>query len=341
MSLVNNTAPDFSIPAAYRACDFPFAVQADSEGYHPAACHFLALCMKLVYERPAVIQDIIENQWGVTWHQYLSTGLRGSDRLYLDAKDKAQFEPHTRTMVLETERAVVVAFRGSEPTNLINFRSSGRITLLPQSGMGRVHAGFWSCLFWGDAEGGTLYSRIVETLDALPDPDKPIYLTGHSLGAALALLFAQAANAQHPQLARRIAGVYGFAAPRVGDAAFAAACEAAYPQRIHHFVHASDIVPRVPPMILEYRHTGKERFITSLGRVLSDEAQIKRWHRIEGFGFLPLYLYKIGAGILTRGETLRTVYRVVLLVVLPGLADHWPSDYEAAIRRQIDRHESG
>lgn len=79
-------------------------------------------------------QDLAENHWGVAWRHYLSTGVRGSDRLYLDPKDKAKFQPHTRTMVLETERAVVVAFRGSEPTNLINFRSSGRIALLPQPG---------------------------------------------------------------------------------------------------------------------------------------------------------------------------------------------------------------
>ena len=47
---------------------------------------------------------------------------------------QARFEPHTRTLVLETDNAVIVAFRGSEPTNLINFRSAGRIALLPQPG---------------------------------------------------------------------------------------------------------------------------------------------------------------------------------------------------------------
>ena len=53
LSLVNNTAPDFSIPSAYQACDFPFAT---SPGYHPAVCHLLALSMKLVYEKPEVIK---------------------------------------------------------------------------------------------------------------------------------------------------------------------------------------------------------------------------------------------------------------------------------------------
>ena len=221
--------------------------------------------------------------------------------------------------------------------------------------------------------------------------------TGHSLGAAMALLFAQAAHVQHPQLAARISAVYGFAglapphcrapgcrsiysslssrhapavcmpvgklqskghpvldglggkrqeadkvcmclaAPRVGDAAFAAACQAAYAGRIYHLVHGSDIVPRVPPKFLEYVHAGKERFITSFGRVLTDEADIRKWHRIEGAGFVPLYLYKVLAGIVVRGESLRTLYRIVLLIVLPGLADHWPSDYEVAVRKHLDQ----
>ena len=38
---------------------------------------------------------------------------------------------------------------------------------------------------------------------------------GHSLGAALALLFAQAAHVQHPEISSRIAAVYGFAGGRL------------------------------------------------------------------------------------------------------------------------------
>lgn len=88
-----------------------------------------ALC---VARLPA--QDIAEELWGLSSCAYLTTGMSASDKLYLDPQDKARFEPHTRTMVLETHRAIIVAFRGSEPTNLINFRSSGRIALLPQPG---------------------------------------------------------------------------------------------------------------------------------------------------------------------------------------------------------------
>lgn len=49
-----------------------------------------------------------------------------------------------------------------------------------------MHAGFWTCLFYGDAEGGTLYSRLVEALNSVQDTSKPIYLTGLPLPNVLA-----------------------------------------------------------------------------------------------------------------------------------------------------------
>ena len=44
--------------------------------------------------------------------------------LYSDPKDKRQFTPHTRCWVGSTQHALICSFRGSEPTNLVNFRCS-------------------------------------------------------------------------------------------------------------------------------------------------------------------------------------------------------------------------
>ena len=47
--------------------------------------------------------------------------------------------------------------------------------------------------------------------------------------------------------------------------------------------------------------------------------EVKRWHQIEGWGFLPLYLYKLVGGALNPREgAMRTLYRVGLLVTFPG-----------------------
>ena len=79
-------------------------------------------------------------------------------------------------------QAVIVAFRGSEPTNLINLRSAGRISMTPRRGLGRVHDGFFGALFFtGDEEAGTLFSRLIETIQAVdPENCKQLYLTGNA-----------------------------------------------------------------------------------------------------------------------------------------------------------------
>ena len=63
---------------------------------------------------------------------------------------------------------------------------------------------------------------------------------------------------------------------------------------------------------------------------------MKRWHQIEGWGFLPLYLYKLVGGALNPREgAMRTLYRVGLLVTFPGLNDHLPAEYEGRLRRAL------
>ena len=93
---------------------------------------------------------------------------------------------------------------------------------------------------------------------------------GHSLGAALATVFAQVLRARRPELADKIAGVYAFAAPRVGDTGFARSVNDAYSGRAYRIAYGADIIPHLPPMFLEYRDAGEEVFITSFGSVLRD-----------------------------------------------------------------------
>jgi triacylglycerol lipase len=82
---------------------------------------------------------------------------------------------------------------------------------------------------------------------------KPLFLTGHSLGAAIAAIVALDQDA-------RPAAVYGFGMPRPGNARFHARYTAALGERTFRFVHGLDIVARAPPSILlgtsGFRHVG-------------------------------------------------------------------------------------
>ena len=225
ISLVNHTAFDFSIPEQYQAADFPFNSSAepttrlaqhspnpqppgpshDSSSVakpRPASvfdtaslyrAHMLSLCMKLVYEKQEVIADIASNSFGCQLQAYLLTSDKQTKKQRRESKthaagrrSKAGFVPRTLAIVLDLPRAKIVAFRGTEPTNLINMRSSGSISMSHPEGMGGVHDGFWTALMYeSEEEGGpNLFDRLVEALQE-GDQQQEIYLTGQFLQAAL------------------------------------------------------------------------------------------------------------------------------------------------------------
>lgn len=84
-------------------------------------------------------------------------------------------------------------------------------------------------------------------------------------------------HSRHPELAERIEGIHAFACPRVGDAAFAAAANAAFlrpRRRLFRIAYGADIIPHLPPRMLEYEDAGDEVFLTSTGQVVLDQKVI-------------------------------------------------------------------
>jgi hypothetical protein len=88
-----------------------------------------------------------------------------------------------------------------------------------------------------------------------------VWITGHSLGGALAtLMSARLLRAIDEGLRVRLAGLVTFGSPRVGDRHFAAAFRHA---RQRHGVrairvrHQNDAVTEVPPVVLGYHHVGQ------------------------------------------------------------------------------------
>jgi triacylglycerol lipase len=84
----------------------------------------------------------------------------------------------------------------------------------------------------------------------------PVYVTGHSLGAALATLLAfdlgcRTASAQIPGLTPPV--VYTFASPLVGDKAFATAYGGLVPES-YRIANEPDLVPKMPPPVMGYEH---------------------------------------------------------------------------------------
>lgn len=154
----------------------------------------------------------------------------------------------TDLMIADAGTFMVVAFRGS--TSRQDFRTDlqsrfnvSQVNIDDRKVSVPVHGGFYAA-----------YRKIETELERLlaVTGDVPIYLTGHSLGGALALV-ASAALSADPKLGARIAAVYTFGAPRVGTRIFAEIVKAPH----YRVVNSGDLVPLLPPTWLRgYAHTG-------------------------------------------------------------------------------------
>jgi triacylglycerol lipase len=161
----------------------------------------------------------------------------------------------TQCYVANNDKFAIVAFRGSEIWKkkekfdlkkvVADLRTDIDIWLTNWQQGGKVHRGFKEALeeVWPD---------LLPYVRKLHDKGCKIWITGHSLGGALATLSASRYGSAQ--------GVYTFGSPRVGNEIFKKNLEA----KIYRFVNNDDIVPRVPPPG-KYVHVGKLKFIDSDG----------------------------------------------------------------------------
>src|SRR5262249_52819151 len=138
---------------------------------------------------------------------------------------------NTQVYVAQDDGAIVVAFRGSEaPTTLDGLKdwlltNASNYLILPEGRIGtdfaaagvgaRFHRGFMEALaeIWDP-----LFAAVKEAVDA---KDRPLWVTGHSLGGALALMAAWRLQWNFLQVHE----VVTFGAPMIGNPAAAKAFE--------------------------------------------------------------------------------------------------------------------
>jgi hypothetical protein len=162
----------------------------------------------------------------------------------------------TQAYAFEIGANRVLAFRGTEPTRIEDWQTDANLSKLVLGEGGFVHEGFAEALDliweptkkWLDQAGG-----------------KQVWVTGHSLGGALALI-----------AGARIGGVnvYTYGQPRVGDQIFAMQAEAKLGTGYCRFVHNRDIVAKVPPYTMGFRHFGRE-FVLQNGQVSETDSGLE------------------------------------------------------------------
>ncbi len=161
----------------------------------------------------------------------------------------------TQCFVASNDQLAIVAFRGSEIWKkeekfdlnrvIADFMADVDIRLADWPPGGKVHQGFKEAL-------AEVWPDLLNYITLLDGKGCKLWITGHSLGAALAALCASRYG--------NVQGVYTFGSPRVGNGVFKENLDTT----IYRVVNNDDIVARVPPAGY-YVHVGELKFIGSDG----------------------------------------------------------------------------
>jgi triacylglycerol lipase len=167
-------------------------------------------------------------------------------------------ESDTQALVARCGLAIVVAFRGTEPSRFKDLMTDLNLQFVPGP-MGQVHRGFLASL-------ESVWEQLLDAIVARQDGKRLLWFTGHSLGGALAKL----AAARLLRMRRPVQGLYTFGAPRCGDRRFAAEFDRQARHYTFRIVNEQDVVPKVAPRLLGYEHAGRHCLLDDAGRLTID-----------------------------------------------------------------------
>lgn len=143
-----------------------------------------------------------------------------------------------------TDGLYVLAFRGTEPTQLTDLGTDLEFSLTDWTEKaGRVHKGF-ACA------ARSIFASLNQWLEQTQAARKRLIVTGHSLGAAFATLYASVISPDK---------VVTIGSPRVGDAEFVATLVGIDMTRL---VDCCDVVTELPPELGGYVHAGVAAYLT-------------------------------------------------------------------------------
>ncbi len=250
----------------------------------------------------------------------------------------------TQGFVAWDASCVLLSYRGTESIGdwLLN------VSIAPaERPYGRVHGGF-------SAGFETVRGLVENALGEANLDTKRLWLTGHSLGGALATITAAEWVDQRP-----VTGIYTFGQPKAVGARPARLLRQRYQGRFHRFVNDDDIVPGVPP---GYRHVGRLFWFDAQGGLQAFDADTEsleasnqpnelsasefkelqaRIRDLKNATDMDIATGRAGTEAQESPEGLaahrQAVFDASVEGLVPGVRDHGIDRYIAQIRRQIER----
>jgi predicted lipase len=271
------------IPPPYSTHDFTEIEKESKYDTYRAIC--LAKAAYLVYEDREYVNDIIrlwqsediDNLWKkMSNREYVVEVIKnwlreGEEKNARDIRQNFTYlnmlTTDTQAFLFRDGHNVILVFRGSQQladwkTNL-KIRLKEFTILADQEAVppkGRVHRGFSDA--WQSVE-----KMVVYYLKKWWTPDTKLWVTGHSLGGALAAMATVSLEAQ----GFRVSGLYTFGQPRIADWQLVNYMNGKMRDRMVRFANNNDVVPLIPPQIIPwvptrvYGHMGEFRYFTFRG----------------------------------------------------------------------------
>lgn len=153
--------------------------------------------------------------------------------------------------LIKLKGSFIICFRGTEKEPK-DFMADAKVRMkpFPYGERGKVHRGFLQ-------QYEEINEELIDTLHELYTGSEPIWITGHSLGAALATLAASELTCSDDLLGPNVKGLYTIGQPRTGDGEFTFEYAKRMRGKSFRFVNGNDIVTRVPlyiPVKFPYEH---------------------------------------------------------------------------------------
>lgn len=195
---------------------------------------------------------------------------------------------NTQAYIAQNDDHIVVAFRGTEsPTSFEGLKDwlltdAVNLLIIPQGRLGtdliaagvgaKFHQGFVGAC---EEISTPLFSALKEETARR---DRPIWVTGHSLGGAVALICSWVMQRHFLSVHQ----VYTYGGPMIGNKLATAAYDKEFAGRVFRYVNTPDPVPLLPTVSLianEYLHCQKE---CVLGETASSDSALTQFKTFAG-----------------------------------------------------------
>ena len=291
---------------------YPDEVFADlpaSHEYSPRAALILCWLAQLAYESDVGKIDAIARRLGFE-----------APAPFTRKKKKGLPLSVAKGLFVEGRHAVVLAFAGTDPANFPDIVTDVNVGLRRDG----LHAGFTTATdaAFEDSKAALALAR---------HTGKAFFITGHSLGGAIAVLTALRLREEREDVAD---GVYTWGMPRAGRQSLIDACGEALGRRTFRHMHGIDGIPTLPPPELGFAHVGRlvacgryARFPDEPGDDWKSNEPSSATALANGVA-AQLENFRKGSGI---GDAEARARGLAHPELPPGVSDHLPDRYLTAL----------